>query len=140
MRTWSLTTLTTRCRAFNPLRVMNTLDRLIDGWKRGLCAVVLVVAATGAVSTQQPRIAPAQPAAALPPQPGDTVALPNRDGSLKFAVLGDFGTGEKAQYEMADQMAKLHSRFKFELVILVGDNLYGGEKPADFQKKFETPY
>jgi predicted MPP superfamily phosphohydrolase len=37
-------------------------------------------------------------------------------------------------------MAKLHERFKYELVILVGDNLYGSERPQDFKSKFEIPY
>ena len=32
--------------------------------------------------------------------------LPNQPGSLKFAVIGDSGTGERPQYEVADQMAK----------------------------------
>ena len=67
-------------------------------------------------------------------------AFPNRAGSLKFAVLGDFGSGAKVQYDLAAQMAKLHERFPFELVILVGDNLYGSERPQDFKKKFEVPY
>jgi 3',5'-cyclic AMP phosphodiesterase CpdA len=68
------------------------------------------------------------------------VALPNREGSLKFAVLGDFGTGERTQYELAQQMDLLHRRFNYQLVILVGDNLYGSERPQDFKKKFEEPY
>ena len=73
-------------------------------------------------------------------RPESTVALPNKDGSFKFGVLGDFGTGEKVQYELADQMNKLHQRFKYELVVLVGDNLYGSERPQDFTNKFELPY
>jgi predicted MPP superfamily phosphohydrolase len=68
------------------------------------------------------------------------VPLPNKDGSLKFCVLGDFGTGERVQYQLAEQMAKLHDQFKYDLVVLVGDNLYGSERPQDFQKKFEIPY
>ncbi len=68
------------------------------------------------------------------------VPLPNKDGSLKFCVLGDFGTGERPQYQLAEQMAALHGRFKYDLVVLVGDNLYGSERPQDFQKKFEVPY
>ena len=68
------------------------------------------------------------------------VALPNKDGSLKFGVLGDFGTGEREQYQLADQMAKLRGRFPYELVVTVGDNLYGSERPQDFIKKFELPY
>jgi 3',5'-cyclic AMP phosphodiesterase CpdA len=68
------------------------------------------------------------------------VPLPNKDGSLKFAVLGDFGTGDRRQYQLAEQMASLHRRFQCELVVLVGDNLYGSERPQDFHKKFELPY
>lgn len=68
------------------------------------------------------------------------VPLPNKDGSFKFGVLGDFGTGDRSQYQLADEMAKLHGRFKYELVVLVGDNLYGSERPQDFKAKFELPY
>lgn len=67
-------------------------------------------------------------------------ALPNAAGSLKMAVLGDFGTGSDRQYGLAAQMVKAHESFPFELVLLVGDNLYGSERPQDFQKKFEIPY
>jgi len=72
--------------------------------------------------------------------PSESSVLPNKDDSLKFSVLGDFGTGERPQYQLAEQMAKLHDRFKYNLVVLVGDNLYGAERPQDFQKKFEIPY
>jgi predicted MPP superfamily phosphohydrolase len=68
------------------------------------------------------------------------ISMPNKSGSLKFAVLGDFGTGEAEQYELAAQMAKVYTSFKFELAILVGDNLYGSERPQDFRVKFEVPY
>jgi 3',5'-cyclic AMP phosphodiesterase CpdA len=78
----------------------------------------------------------AQGQRAAPP----TVALPNRNGTFKFAVLGDFGTGDRTQFELAQQMAALHGRFKYELVILVGDNIYCSERPQDFKKKFEDPY
>lgn len=68
------------------------------------------------------------------------LTMPNQSGSLKFGVLGDFGTGEPQQYEMAAQMARVYQQFKFPLVILVGDNLYGSERPQDFEFKFEKPY
>ena len=68
------------------------------------------------------------------------VALPNEDGSLKFTVLGDFGTAERPEYELAAQMAKLCTSFKIDFVITVGDNLYGAERPQDFKSKFEDPY
>ncbi len=69
-----------------------------------------------------------------------TVALPNRNGSLKFAVIGDNGTGERPQYEVGQQMARAHGTFPFDLVIMLGDNMYGGQRPSDFVKKFEQPY
>ncbi|MEO7790593.1 MAG: metallophosphoesterase [Vicinamibacterales bacterium] len=96
-----------------------------------LATVLPSATSVAAVGQSTPGIGPAPPAAA---------PLPNRQGSLKFAVLGDFGTGDRTQYELADQMVKLHDRFKFELVVLVGDNLYGSERPQDFIRKFERPY
>ena len=79
-------------------------------------------------------------AAAAQAPAAPAVPLPNKDGSFKFGVLGDFGTGEQTQYELAEQMVTLHQRFKYEIVVLVGDNLYGSERPQDFAKKFELPY
>jgi hypothetical protein len=105
-------------------------------WFLGVHAALLVLAlaiAAGAVSVDATPAAQRSATAPAPP-------LPNRSGSLKFAVLGDFGTGDKPQYELAEQMKALHDRFKYEFVILVGDNLYGSERPQDFKKKFEDPY
>jgi predicted phosphodiesterase len=75
--------------------------------------------------------------AALLAQP---TPLPNRPGSLKFAAIGDNGTGDRPQYEIGEQMTKAHTTFPFDLVIMLGDNMYGGQKPSDFVKKFEQPY
>jgi hypothetical protein len=75
-----------------------------------------------------------------PLAPEDIVAFPNLPDSLKFAVLGDFGTGDREQFEMAEQMALVHSRLPFTFVLLVGDNIYGSERPQDFRQKFEEPY
>ena len=74
------------------------------------------------------------------PQAPNVVPLPNKDGSLKFLVLGDFGTGDPPQYELAKQIVQTWQTFKFPLAILVGDNLYGSERPQDFRQKFENPY
>jgi predicted MPP superfamily phosphohydrolase len=94
--------------------------------------LVLVLIGTGFRS-----IAPPPQTAASPSIP---LTLPNRADSLRFAVLGDFGTGSRQQYELAAQMKRVHDIFPFELVTLVGDNLYGSERPQDFRKKFEVPY
>jgi predicted phosphodiesterase len=105
--------------------------------------VALVLAALVAASTAGCRgtdVATAATAQAQPQTPAPVVPLPNKAGSFKFGVLGDFGSGSRQQYELADQMAKLHSTFKYQIVTLVGDNLYGGERPQDFKRKFEIPY
>jgi hypothetical protein len=73
-------------------------------------------------------------------QAAPEVPLPNKNGTFKFGVLGDFGTGDRTQYELGRQMFEVHKRFKYELVVMVGDNLYGSERPQDFKKKFEDPY
>jgi 3',5'-cyclic AMP phosphodiesterase CpdA len=68
------------------------------------------------------------------------LTLPNRATSLKFAAFGDNGTGEVPEYDVGRQMAAYHGRFPFELVIMLGDNLYGRQEPKDFVTKFEEPY
>jgi 3',5'-cyclic AMP phosphodiesterase CpdA len=82
-------------------------------------------------------LAAALASAALLAQSGQ---LPNRSDSLKFAAIGDNGTGDRPQYEVAQQMTRLHSVFPFDLVIMLGDNMYGSQRPADFTRKFEQPY
>ena len=66
--------------------------------------------------------------------------LPNRADSLKFAVLGDFGDGSTEQMQTAAEMVRMHQKFPYELVITVGDNIDGSERPQDFVRKFEMPY
>jgi predicted MPP superfamily phosphohydrolase len=98
------------------------------------CVLCSLLATSACERSGQAATSVAQP----PAQPA--VALPNQDGSFKFMVLGDFGTGDREQYELGGQMASLHNRFKFDTAVLVGDNLYGSERPQDFEKKFERPY
>ena len=66
--------------------------------------------------------------------------LPNKPGSLKFAVIGDSGQPGTGQNAIAAQMVKWRERFPFELVLMTGDNLYGTERPRDYEKKFSIPY
>jgi 3',5'-cyclic AMP phosphodiesterase CpdA len=68
------------------------------------------------------------------------LALPNRPASLKFAAIGDNGTGEQPEYDVANEMERWHRRFPFDMVIMLGDNLYGSQRPVDFVQKFERPY
>jgi len=95
---------------------------------------LLALAAVGQALTEQQKAAPPVMSAATEVQP------PGGKDSIKFLVVGDSGTGDRAQYEVADQMWKAHAVFPYEFAIMVGDNLYGSERPQDFAKKFEIPY
>lgn len=66
--------------------------------------------------------------------------LPNKPGSVKFAVLGDPGQPGKGQTAIANQLVRWRTRFPFDFVLMTGDNLYGRERPSDYRKKFEIPY
>ena len=66
--------------------------------------------------------------------------LPRKDGSVRFLVLGDAGTGDREQYDVANQMVRYGRVFPFTFAIMLGDNIYGSERPQDFEKKFTRPY
>jgi hypothetical protein len=68
------------------------------------------------------------------------LAVPNRPDSLKFAAIGDNGTGEQPEYDIASQMELWHRKFPFDMVIMLGDDIYGSSRPADFERKFAQPY
>ena len=72
--------------------------------------------------------------------PAQDVRLPMKDGSVKFAVIGDTGTGDSHQLAVAKQLTTYRSKFQFPMVVMMGDNLYGGDAPKDYQKAFELPY
>jgi Calcineurin-like phosphoesterase len=68
------------------------------------------------------------------------LVLPVKDGSVRFAVIGDTGSGSSKQREVGDMMVQYRAVFPFDFVLMMGDNMYGGEAPADFEKKFAEPY
>jgi len=68
------------------------------------------------------------------------VTLPLAKDSTRFAVIGDTGTGDKPQYDIGRRLEEYRRRVNFTFTIMVGDNIYGSERPQDFQQKFEIPY
>jgi Calcineurin-like phosphoesterase len=99
-----------------------------------ICWALLALAAAGqAITGQQRAPAPAMSAAS-------EVQAPIGKDSVKFLVIGDSGTGDRAQNETGAQMWQAHSVFPYEFAIMLGDNLYGSERPQDFVAKFERPY
>ena len=94
---------------------------------------------------------PPPPSTVAPPEPGTTtetkgatapptVTSPADKDSVRFAVIGDSGTGTKSQFDIGKQLANARATFPFEFVIMLGDNIYGSERPQDFAQKFEKPY
>ena len=88
---------------------------------RPVIAVLLTAALTGLPLAQQ-------------------ITLPMREGSTRFAIVGDSGTGGGSQQKVADRIAAVYKQFPFEFTLMLGDNLYGGEDPDDYERKFEEPY
>jgi hypothetical protein len=74
------------------------------------------------------------------PCPAVDLQLPLAPGSVRFAVIGDYGTGGRGQQELAAQMVAFHSMFPFDFVLTVGDNIYGRDNSSNLKKKFELPY
>lgn len=120
-------------------------------------AAALFAAACGpreipATPTAAPRPDPV-PQPGAPPKPGTGTSappaadtrvpigvLPNAADTVKFLVIGDMGTGDRPQYEVAQQMINLYQKWQYASVLMTGDNMYGPERPADFARKFEQPY
>jgi predicted phosphodiesterase len=72
--------------------------------------------------------------------PAGALALPNKRGSVKFAVIGDSGRGDQAQHDVAAQMVSWRQRFTYDFVLMLGDNIYDSHTPADYVSRFEEPY
>jgi 3',5'-cyclic AMP phosphodiesterase CpdA len=88
-------------------------------------------------ASEQPRLVTIDPASVAP----NTLALPNHDRSIKFAVIGDSGRGWQPQLDVAAQMVAYRQRFDFKFVLMNGDNIYEGPATAeDYRVKFEAPY
>ena len=68
------------------------------------------------------------------------LTLPLKNGSVRFLAIGDTGTGTEQQQELANVMLRYRQAFPYEFVLMMGDNMYGGEKPDDFKVKFENVY
>ena len=65
-------------------------------------------------------------AAATPAQAPLPLTLPNKPDSLKFGVMGDFGTGKREQYQLGEVMARVESARGEMAYTVVSD---GGERP-----------
>ncbi|MBU6250501.1 MAG: metallophosphoesterase [Cyanobacteria bacterium REEB417] len=106
---------------------------LLGGWAGRLGAGV------------NPARAQLQPNAQSPPPPPPSVPGAGSGGRVHVLATADFGSGNRQQRGLGQQMAALHRRDPVELVILGGDNIYAGPGWRDGDLKgieatFERPY
>ena len=66
-------------------------------------------------------------------------AEPTKD-SIRFAVIGDWGTGDHDAQGIANQMVQAHTRTPLDFVIAAGDNIYPNGSGRYFAKHFEQPF
>ena len=62
------------------------------------------------------------------------------EGTLRFIVFGDSGSGSMAQYELAWRMAALRERIDFGFVVMLGDQIYPEGDLEDLGERFVEPY
>jgi len=76
----------------------------------------------------------------VPAEGGHAQAIQAQAESLRFAVIGDFGSGTPQQYEVASLMAAVRARSQYDMVLTAGDNIYGGWNHRAVVDRFEMPY
>lgn len=59
---------------------------------------------------------------------------------LRFVAVADTGTGDRAQYRVAEAMTRYHQQNPFDLVVLAGDNIYTNGEIEKIGEVFERPY
>ena len=62
------------------------------------------------------------------------------DSKVRFALIGDWGTGDQNQFGIARQMLASHQRAAFDFVISAGDNVYPNGNGKYFGRHFEQPF
>jgi 3',5'-cyclic AMP phosphodiesterase CpdA len=73
-------------------------------------------------------------------KPASVFGSGSGDSKTRFAVVGDFGTGESDEFAIAAQMLDAHRKAALDLVLAVGDNIYPNGSARYFVKHFEKPF
>jgi hypothetical protein len=72
-------------------------------------------------------------------RPSSIFCAPVKD-KIRFAVIGDWGTGDRDCVGTARQMVAAHRRAPLDFVIAAGDNIYPNGSGRHFVKNFEQPF
>ncbi len=73
-------------------------------------------------------------------KPSSLFARDEEKKVLRFAVLGDWGSGYKEETELAKKMFETYQQKPFEFILTVGDNIYPNGHAKYFAPKFEKPF
>lgn len=61
-------------------------------------------------------------------------------GTVRVLAFGDFGSGSKAQRELASDMLAYHKKDPFDLGITVGDNFYPNGLSSPFHRRWQSQW
>ena len=100
-----------------------------------LSLLIAVVAAAGV--PDMPQSAAAQNGPAISARPGPP---PTALDAVRFAVIGDNGTGDQPEFDVARQMVAYRAQMPFDFVLMLGDNLFGRPSAGEFNDAFARPY
>jgi Calcineurin-like phosphoesterase len=104
---------------------------------RDVDAEVVVDYLPNALPVDPPSGVPSAAPAKLEGGATSPLAMPNARGSTTFAIMGDSGSGDVAQQQVADAMLTYFNTARhFPFVVMLGDNLYHD----DYQDEFLIPY
>src|SRR5262245_61491460 len=73
-------------------------------------------------------------------KPSSLFASETEKKPLRYVVLGDWGSGDREQYELAKKMFEFHTQSPFEFVLTVGNNIYPNGSSSRFINHFEKPF
>lgn len=117
---------------------MNPIRARVQDWT---LVVLLVAAAACKAPPEKGDPGPVVLASTVDHSAPETLTLPDRRTSVKFAVIGDSGRGTPEQLAVAAQMVRYREAFPYAFVMMLGDNIYEGPASADdYRQKFEEPY
>lgn len=100
-----------------------------------LLLLVAVACAPGSGRGRSIETVPEQTSTVTPTEPP-----PSGGPLLRFAVLGDWGSGSQEQFQLADRMCAWRRENPYNLVITTGDNIYDAGEPRYFRERFFRPY
>src|SRR5262245_59788205 len=72
-------------------------------------------------------------------KPSSIFCSPVND-KIRFAVMGDWGTGDRDEIGVAKQMFAAHQRQPFDFVNSAGDNIYSNGAGRHFARNIEQPF